>query len=90
MREVILDGRKIDDEHQLHAVLQEALDLPDYYGHNLDALWDCLTGWTGMPLTVRWLHFEESEKKLGETSRSLLQLFREAEQELEGFRLQLN
>jgi len=79
LRDVILDGGKIDNLEQLHAALKEALELPDYYGNNLDALWDCLTGWVGMPLTIRWLHYHESEKKLGEYSRLLLQLFRDAE-----------
>ena len=26
----------------LHLVMKEALNLPDHYGRNLDALWDCL------------------------------------------------
>ncbi len=29
--------------HQLHQKLQEELNLPEYYGKNLDALWDCIT-----------------------------------------------
>ncbi|AJY75442.1 barstar family protein [Paenibacillus beijingensis] len=90
MREVLLDGRKIDHLNELHAALKEALELPDYYGNNLDALWDCLTGWVDMPLTIRWLHVEESERKLGAYSRQLLQLFRDAEQEMDGFRLVLS
>ncbi|MFD0717491.1 barstar family protein [Paenibacillus sp. GCM10027626] len=89
MREVILDGGKINSRDQLHAFLKEALELPEYYGDNLDALWDCLTEEAGMPLTVRWLHFQKSEEKLGEYSQLLLQLFRDAECELEDFRLLL-
>jgi len=89
LRDIILDGGKVDNKDQLHAVLKEALQLPDYYGNNLDALWDCLTGWVEMPLMIRWLHFQESEEKLGEYSQLLLQLFRDAEEEIEGFHLQL-
>ncbi|PUA38057.1 barnase inhibitor [Paenibacillus elgii] len=90
MRDILLDGREIDNVGQLHAVLKEALELPEYYGNNLDALWDCLTGWVEMPLTIRWLHFQESEKKLGEYSNHLLLLFRDAEREIEGFHLRLD
>ena len=36
-----LDGNLIKKEG--HDYLKEALNLPDYYGKNLDALYDCLT-----------------------------------------------
>lgn len=36
-----LDGNLINKEG--HDYLMEALNLPDYYGKNLDALYDCLT-----------------------------------------------
>jgi RNAse (barnase) inhibitor barstar len=36
-----LDGKLINQRG--HDYLMEALHLPDYYGKNLDALYDCLT-----------------------------------------------
>ena len=36
-----LDGKLIKENG--HDYLMEALNLPDYYGKNLDALYDCLT-----------------------------------------------
>ena len=36
-----LDGKLIKEEG--HDYLMRALNLPDYYGKNLDALYDCLT-----------------------------------------------
>lgn len=39
----ILDGREIRDREALHDVLAASLGLPDWYGRNLDALYDCLT-----------------------------------------------
>ena len=35
-----LDGKMINENG--HDYLMEALELPDYYGKNLDALYDCL------------------------------------------------
>ena len=43
MIDVLLDGEQIRDREQLHSVLAERLDLPAWYGANLDALYDCLT-----------------------------------------------
>ena len=40
---VILDGNLILDREMLHDVLAEELQLPEWYGRNLDALYDCLT-----------------------------------------------
>ncbi|WP_458454554.1 barstar family protein [Methanobrevibacter sp.] len=37
---VQLDGQLINDEG--HDYLMETLDFPEYYGKNLDALYDCL------------------------------------------------
>jgi len=31
------------DRESTHDYLKRKLSLPDYYGNNLDALWDCLT-----------------------------------------------
>lgn len=39
----ILDGSRVKDRPALHAELQTVLELPGYYGRNLDALYDCLT-----------------------------------------------
>ncbi|WP_126424888.1 barstar family protein [Brevibacillus marinus] len=89
MRTVTLDGRQFDNLEQFHRLLRDKLNLPDYYGNNLDALWDCLTGWVEMPLTIEWLNFQISEAKLGNDCYRLLRLFQDAEKEIEGFRILL-
>lgn len=38
-----LDGNQMKDSAQAHAYLKEILDLPNHYGMNADALFDCLT-----------------------------------------------
>ena len=42
MRCIIIDAGDMRDKESLHLVMKEALNLPDHYGRNLDALWDCL------------------------------------------------
>ena len=41
--EIIIDCGGCADKNELHARIAAALDFPDWYGHNLDALMDCLT-----------------------------------------------
>lgn len=44
MKKAILDcGRLARPHEEAHAYLKTALALPDWYGANLDALYDCLT-----------------------------------------------
>ena len=43
MQVQFLYGSQIQTKEQLHRVLAESLPFPDWYGQNLDALWDCLT-----------------------------------------------
>ncbi len=39
---IVLNGKRMESRGEIHAELKEKLDLPDYYGGNLDALNDCL------------------------------------------------
>lgn len=40
---VVLDAAQMREREAAHTYLAEALQLPAYYGRNLDALYDCLT-----------------------------------------------
>ena len=40
---IILEGNRMDNRAALHAHLKEKLRLPEYYGNNLDALYDVLS-----------------------------------------------
>lgn len=43
MIEIKLNGAKMLDKTSTHNYLKEKLGFPDFYGENLDALWDCLS-----------------------------------------------
>lgn len=43
MRRVELDMNRMQNEQEIHSYLKEQLDFLEYYGENLDALYDCLT-----------------------------------------------
>ncbi|MCY8200994.1 barstar family protein [Bacillus subtilis] len=83
MRKIMIDGRDFENIEVLHDVLKDKLDFPDYYGRNLDALWDCLTGWMDLPLTLVLINFEFSKKFLGSYADDVLEVLQEAQEELE-------
>lgn len=43
MKRVVIDCEKLSERRQAHKHLAEMLNFPEYYGKNLDALFDCLT-----------------------------------------------
>lgn len=55
---IILDANKLVSRQEAHLYLQEALSFPDYYGRNLDALYDCLTDLD--ETEVQFIHAEEA------------------------------
>lgn len=58
----------------IHAWLADKLNFPATYGHNLDALWDCLTGDIKLPLTILWINDNESTEDYSDITN----LFEEA------------
>ncbi len=64
MKICILDGEKIEDNRMLHDTLASSLDFPQWYGRNLDALFDCLTD-IGESVHIRILHENAMEEHLG-------------------------
>lgn len=55
---ITIDCTEIKNKEQLHELLAEALSFPSYYGHNLDALFDCLTD-IRAKTTIRLLGWSE-------------------------------
>ena len=62
MEERIIDCAQIKTKEDLHRLFREVLAFPQWYGNNLDALYDCLTEITGK---VRLLDWETAEARLG-------------------------
>lgn len=67
-----LDASKMDNRKVAHTYLQEMLDFPEYYGKNLDALYDCLTELD--ETEVRFFNLENADPYF----EKVLRVFRDA------------
>ncbi len=71
MREAVLDGAQMTTKEELHDRLMEELELPYYYGRNLDSLWNILRK-EGDPIRITIRHPQLLVRGYGEV---LLELF---------------
>ena len=83
MKEIIIEGALIDSREELHKVLKEALNLPEHYGNNLDALWDILTGEIDLPIRIIWRDFNITEENIGAYAMKTLEVIKRASITLE-------
>ena len=49
---ITLDFNECGYFGDIHKVIKESLGFPDYYGENLDALWDCMRYYTDEQIKI--------------------------------------
>ena len=84
MRIILLDGNEIKTKADVHSKFADALDLPDHYGRNLDALHDVLTE-SGEETGVIAVNIEIMSENLGKWWESLKRMLTDVESERERF-----
>ena len=82
MKQITLDGNILADIAQVHDYIKEMLDFPEYYGKNLDALFDCLTDLDNVEITIT------APEEDGAIFQKVLRVFKAADRENE--RLKIN
>lgn len=85
--EAILDGSKCTDRKVLHEQLKLSLGLPEYYGNNLDALYDCAS--TMKDVHLHLVHWGVLVEQLGHYGELVIRTLMEAADENPGFELVL-
>lgn len=83
-----IDGRAVTGREDLHRILAGQLALPEWYGKNLDALYDCLTE-PGEEIFLTLRGREALEETLGGYARTFLRVLEEAAQTGSRFRFAL-
>ena len=78
---IVLDALGMEEKETAHTYLKEKLRLPDYYGGNLDALYDCLTDEEEMEIEV------ENREQAGKYFLRIWNVLLDAAEENEGLQL---
>jgi len=81
MKQITIDGNMLADAEKCHDYLQEMLAFPEYYGKNLDALYDCLTDLEDMEITIT---LPEEGKEI---CQNILRVIRAAERENDALKI---
>ena len=82
MNTVFIDFTDIGDYDDFYAQLKEKLTLPEFFGDNLDALYDSLTGFVELPLHIEFVNMSVDQLEIFE---DLLVTLEDAEDELDDF-----
>lgn len=80
--EIYIDFLEIGDYEDFYTQLKEKLPLPEYFGNNLDALYDVITGELEMPLHIEFVNMSVEQLEIFE---DLLTTLEDAEDEVEDF-----
>ena len=82
MNTIYIDFTDLGDYDDFYAQLKEKLTLPEFFGDNLDALYDSLTGFVELPLHIEFVNMSVDQL---ETFEDLLVTLEDAEDELDDF-----
>ena len=84
---VVIHGRTVGSLHDFYREVESQLSLPDYFGRNLDALWDVLSTDIEGPFELIWEDADISRKSMGRDFERVMAFGKELERERGDFRL---
>jgi ribonuclease inhibitor len=77
---VTIDFTGVKTVNEAHDIISNALDFPDWYGRNLSALWDLLTGYIA-PYEIYIKGISLAHKDLAEYIEKRIKIFLDAEKQ---------
>ncbi len=73
-----LDFSKVHYLGEVHQIIKDELDFPDYYGMNWDALWDCLTDMITDPtIHIELIGIERIQHLFPKHTKLILETFKD-------------
>ena len=87
MKRIKLDGKKMLTKEQAHKYIKNKLNLPYYYGNNLDALWDILNEINEMYLLI--INKDYLYRNLNDYGEDIINVFKDYAQKNDKFILKI-
>lgn len=84
----VINGKNVDSIEKLHNKLKLQLDFPDYYGMNLDSLWDELTS-SGEDIKIVIQNSDAIIDSIGNYGVMFIQTIKEASEENDKIRVEV-
>jgi ribonuclease inhibitor len=78
---VEIDLRSVTSVRQLHSLLGEKLDFPEWHGHNWDAFWDAITGLVEMPEKLTLIGWDEFKSRFPRDAEIMSELLSSMKEE---------
>lgn len=73
-----IDLKKCKNAMEIHTAIQQSIGLPAWYGKNADALWDMLTGYIELPVTICLFLPQSSSASVNDEIKRILRVFKDA------------
>ena len=77
MKIVVLNGIRVSSTKDLHRILQQKMAFPDYYGKNLDALYDQLST-ERRPTLILFFGARKWKEQMGLDGEAVIRVFEDA------------
>ena len=89
VKEVTIDFSGCKNWVKVHELIKNELELPEFYGCNLDALWDAITGLMYVPANIKIIFKPKTvaAQKLSDEIEKIIEVFKEAEEEYNQIKL---
>ena len=73
----LLDGKDMTNRDKAYRIIEQSMHFPEWFGHNLDALADCLSELPGDKTAIVFVNTDVLRENLGQYAEKMLKCFRQ-------------
>lgn len=71
-----IDFTNVETYWDMHFIIRDALDFPDYYGCNWSAFWDCISDMYGDIIHIEIIGLDVVERKFGDAAYKMMEILK--------------